>query len=366
MSNVTIVDPDISLKKELGKLSGSVLNQCMQCGTCSAVCSLAPAERPFPRKEMIWAAWGMKDKLVGNVDIWLCHQCGDCSSYCPRDVQPAGVIASVREKTYEHYIRPRFLGKMVSQPGLLPVALAIPVGMIILILSLAGTFRIPQGEVDYSAFFPHAWLNSTFSAITLGFYLLAARGISRFWKDMERITPPATGRKGKVPFFRVLGEILAHSNFSQCGSQHSRRWAHMFLFFGFGLLILVTLYAIWASLTHNYPLPFLNPFKIAGNTASLMIYTGVGIMIYQRIANRSVFGHNTYSDWLLLVAIALLTLSGTLVEMARFGEWKLAYHLYFFHLVAVWFVIMYLPFTKLGHIFYRTAALLYARSIGRR
>ena len=66
------------------------------------------------------------------------------------------------------------------------------------------------------------------------------------------------------------------------------------------------------------------------------------------------------------MAIGLLTLSGTLVELARFGNWGLAYHLYFFHLVAVWFVIMYLPFTKLGHIFYRTAALLYARSIGRK
>ena len=69
---------------------------------------------------------------------------------------------------------------------------------------------------------------------------------------------------------------------------------------------------------------------------------------------------------LLLIAIGLLTLSGTLVELARFGNWSCAYYLYFFHLVAVWFVIMYLPFTKLGHIFYRTTALFYARSIGRK
>ena len=73
-----------------------------------------------------------------------------------------------------------------------------------------------------------------------------------------------------------------------------------------------------------------------------------------------------YSDWLLLGAIGLLTLSGTLVQLARFGNWAVAYPLYFFHLVAVWFVIMYLPFTKLGHIFYRTTALIYARSIYRK
>jgi quinone-modifying oxidoreductase subunit QmoC len=258
------------------------------------------------------------------------------------------------------------LGKLLSDPRWLPLAIAIPVVVIMVILSLAGTFRIPEGPVDYSAFFPHGLLNGTFSAITLFFYLLAVFGIGRFWKDMKTQTPAGESGMTKLPFFRVLGEILSHSSFSACGSRKPGKVAHMLLFFGFALLILVTLYAIWATISHNYPLPLSNPFKILGNLASLMIYTGLGIMTWQRLRNKSVFGKSGYSDWLLLVAIGLLTLSGTLVQLARFGDWVLAYHLYFFHLVAVWFVIMYLPFTKLGHIFYRTAALLYARSIGRK
>lgn len=361
------VRPDIEFKRELSLMSGSPLNQCMQCGNCSAVCSLAPSERPFPRKEMIWSGWGLKEKLIGNVDVWLCHQCGDCSSYCPRDVKPADVISAVRQKTYQHYAKPRFMGKLVSKPAWLPVAILIPVVVIIAILSMAGTFRIPEGAVDYSKFFPHGWLNSTFSVITLLFYILAFLGIGSFWRDMKRQTPPSGDRMGtRLPLFRVLGEILSHSNFSGCGSQRTRQAAHMLVFFGFALLILVTLYAIWASITHHYPLPFLNPFKLAGNVASLMIFTGLGIMIFQRLYNKTVFGKSSYSDWLLLTSIGLLTLSGLLVEMARFGNWRIAYHLYFFHLVAVWFVIMYLPFTKLGHLFYRTTALVYARSIGRK
>jgi len=360
------VRPDIKFKRELSRMSGSQLNQCMQCGNCSAVCSLAPADRPFPRKEMVWAGWGLKHKLIGNVDVWLCHQCGDCSSYCPRDVKPADVIAAVRQQSYSHYAVPRFLGRLVNEPALLPLAILIPVVVITTILSLAGTFRIPEGEVDYSAFFPHAWLNSTFSAITLLFYLMASRGLGSFWKDLKRVHPPGPGKSKRLPFIKVLGEILSHSNFSGCGSRRNRQVAHMLLFFGFGSLILVTVYAIIATITQNYPLPISNPFKIAGNVASLMIYTGVGIMIGQRLFNRSVYGKSGYPDWLLLVSIGLLTLSGTLVELARFGNWACAYYLYFFHLVAVWFVIMYLPFTKLGHIFYRTTALLYARSIGRR
>ena len=366
MSEIVNIQPDLAFKRELSHLSGSPLNQCMQCGNCSAVCSLAPADRPFPRKEMIWSGWGLKDKLIGNVDVWLCHQCGDCSSYCPRDVKPADVISGVRQLSYRHYARPRFLGRLLSEPAWLPLAIAIPVLMIIGILSLAGTFRIPEGPVDYSAFFPHGLLNGTFSAITLGFYLLAALGIGRFWKDMKRQTPPGESGMHRLPVFKVLGEILSHSSFSACGTRKGGKVAHMLLFFGFALLIMVTLYAIWATVTHHYPLPITNPFKILGNLASLMIYTGLGMMSWQRLRNKSVFGKSGYSDWLLLISIGLLTLSGSLVQLARFGDWSIAYHLYFFHLVAVWFVIMYLPFTKLGHIFYRTTALLYARSIGRK
>ena len=347
-------------------MSGSSLNQCMQCGNCSAVCSLAPADKPFPRKEMIWSGWGLKDKLMGNVDVWLCYQCGDCSSHCPRDVKPSDVISTLRQLSYQHYARPRFLGKLVNDPRWLPLAIAIPVGIIMAILSLAGTFHIPEGPVDYSAFFPHGLLNGSFSAVTLFFYVLAALGIGRFWKDMKGLTPPGEAGKRRIPVLGVLGEILSHSSFSACESRKTGKLAHMLLFFGFALLILVTLYAIWATLSHNYPLPLTNPFKILGNLASLMIYTGLGIMSWRRLTDKDVFGKNGYQDWLLLVAIALLTLSGTLVQLARFGDWALAYHLYFFHLVAVWFVIMYLPFTKLGHVFYRSTALLYARSIGRK
>lgn len=362
-----IIQTDIALKRELSRRSGSNLNQCMQCGNCSAVCSLAPADRPFPRKEMIWSGWGLRERLMGNVDLWLCHQCGDCSTHCPRDVKPAAVIAALRQASYRHYARPRFMGKLVNEPAWLPVALLLPVVVIIAILSVAGTFRIPDGPVDYSAFFPHAWLNSTFSVITLLFYLLAARGISAFWKDMKKVTPGSAGPvRNRARVFKVLGEILSHSNFSGCGSQPQRRAAHMLVFFGFGLLILVTLYAIWASLTQRYPLSFVNPFKIAGNVASLMIFSGLGIMIVQRLRGGSSLGRSNYSDWMLLIAIGLLTFSGTLVEMARFWNWNVAYHLYFFHLVAVWFVIMYLPFTKLAHLFFRTTAMLYARSIGRK
>ncbi|MCD4726741.1 MAG: hypothetical protein K8R46_03705, partial [Pirellulales bacterium] len=73
----------------------------------------------------------------------------------------------------------------------------------------------------------------------------------------------------------------------------------------------------------------------------------------------------SYPDRLFLTTFNLLVLSGFVVEIARLQDWSLAYHLYFLHLVCVWVVIIYLPFTKFGHIIYRTVAVTFAKVIGR-
>ena len=360
------VAPDIQFKKELKRISKATLSECMQCGTCSVVCSLAPEEKPFPRKEMIWAGWGLKEKLIANTDIWLCHQCGDCSTHCPRDVKPADVLAAVRKITYLQYARPRFLGVLLSKSKWLPVAILIPVVIISLILVTAGTFTIPEGPVLYSKFFPHAWLNSSFTIITFLAYGLAASGLVKFWNDLKAQFPVKKSRKKFfISLFGIQKELLLHSKFSKCQTNHSRKWAHLLVFYGFILLLFVTAFAIVAAITDNYPLKLSNPFKIAGNAAGIMLLVGLGIMMINRLFHKEKSGKSEYSDWLLLVSLLLLTLSGIIVEAARFQSWSFAYHLYFFHLVCVWFVIIYLPYTKFGHLLYRTVAMVYARSIQR-
>jgi quinone-modifying oxidoreductase subunit QmoC len=360
------VIPDIEFKKELTKISRASLNECMQCGTCSVVCSLAPEEKPFPRKEMIWAGWGLKDKLIANTDVWLCHQCGDCSTHCPRGVKPADVLSAVRKMTYLHYARPRVLGVILSQPKLLPVALLIPVFIISVILLMAGTLSIPEGPVLYSKFFPHGWLNSSFTLLTGLSYGLAISGLIKFINDLNvQFSLQISFTKLFRSLFSLRKGILAHSKFSSCKTNHSRKWAHILVFYGFLLLLVVTVFAIVAAITHKYPLKFTNPFKITGNIAGIMLLIGLGMMMINRLFRKEKSGNSDYSDWLLLFSLLLLTLSGIIVEAARFQNWSLAYHLYFFHLVCVWFVVIYLPYTKFGHLLYRTVAIVYANAINR-
>ena len=78
------LSPSKAFRKELMARGGRTVTRCYQCATCSSVCDLAPADAPFPRAQMLDAQWGLEEKVVYNPAVWLCHQCNDCTTRCPR------------------------------------------------------------------------------------------------------------------------------------------------------------------------------------------------------------------------------------------------------------------------------------------
>ena len=134
MSDAYLVKPDRDFLQRILDEGGEDLKKCFQCATCSVVCELSDGRKPFPRKEMIWAQWGLKDRLVADPDVWLCHQCNDCSTNCPRGARPGDVLAALRHETVQHYAVPQFFGRWVNQVKYLPLMLLIPVVLLVLAL----------------------------------------------------------------------------------------------------------------------------------------------------------------------------------------------------------------------------------------
>lgn len=361
-----ITKPDIFFIEEINKDTKNSLKSCMQCGTCSVVCDLAPEKKPFPRKEMFWASWGLKEKLMRDPDVWLCHQCGDCTSNCPRGVKPGDVLASIRRISYNHYARPKFLAAILSKPAFLPVVFALPVIFLFIVLSVAGTLQIHGDEINFASFLPHRYLNISFSVMLI-FVLLAIITSARiFWKNIEPHKKTGANNKTLIKVTtEAIGEILLHENFKKCTNQKFRYPAHFLIFWGFILLIITTILAIINVLFFEYPLGVWHPVKILGNISGIIFLAGCGLFILQRLRKSRENQIYNYADWVFLVTLIMVGFTGFLTEGARFHNWDSAYKIYFIHLVFNWILIIYLPFTKFSHIIYRLLATIKSRYYGR-
>lgn len=380
-----LMDPDLGFIRSLSRQTGESYRKCFQCGTCSATCPISPVKDPFPRKEMAWALWGLRDRLLQDPDVWLCHHCNDCSVRCPRSGRPGDVLAAVRRESVIQYAAPRFLARWVSNPWFTPLLLALPA----MLLGLAIALREPIGNVlgfaptvgepivySYSPFLPHWLLSGFFGLFTLFALVAAIIGLVRFVRAIRApnlwgaVGPPGRGLFSSA--WIAVRQIFTHDRFTSCTAEHSRPLSHLCVFFGFIALSAVTFWVITGPVNpllegrFVYPFGFLSPWKLLANVGGAAVFFGVVLMIRQRLRNRDNAGGSTYFDWALVWALFAVVVSGFATEALHYLRMTPHRHVvYFIHLVFAFALLIYLPYSKFAHVLYRTAAMILAVQYGR-
>ncbi len=389
MAQEIIASPDVKFVNEIIKGGGESLKKCYQCATCSVVCNLTPDDKPFPRKEMLYAQWGLKDKLLPNPDIWLCHQCSDCTAYCPRGAKPGEVLNAVRKLSIENYSVPQFLGKAVGSKQHLVILLAIPVVIFLIILASLGHLNptnIPlneKGQISYHEFLPSIYIDSVFVPVAIFAVVCLAIGISRYWKDMLRAAGPVTPKMSITnAIIATISEILSHTRFEKCNLTKIRKVSHFLVFYSFIGLAITTAWAVvylygppimkllglkpFSWMLGPSPYPLTDPVKWLANASALALLVGISLVIWNRLKNQEKAGRGGYYDWLFIYIVFAIMATGILSELFRLANIAvLAYLIYFTHLVVVFFLFAYAPFSKMAHMLYRATAMVFAKYIQR-
>ncbi len=370
MAEKYLIEPDSNFIKEVMSQGGESLKKCYQCATCSVACTISPDNKPFPRKEMIAASWGLKDRLVSNHDIWLCHQCGDCSALCPRDAKPGDVIAAIRSYAIKEYASPKFMGNLINDPKKLPILFAIPTMIFIALGLVTGLLDFsPDGDQVVHSHFFSTWLVDMIFVPLAGFVVAVfALGLKRFIADIHQnaLLSGKTKKETIDPkefiqaLIAIVPNILKHKKFSDCTENRERSTSHMMVLFSFIALFIVTniFFVVLYVFQIHGPYSQFNPVKWLANIGGVALVIGALLMIKERMAKTNQV--SSYKDWYLLGLVLGLGVTGMLTEMTRLADAAfLSYALYFIHLIFVFNLFAFLPFSKLAHLVYRTVALAY-------
>jgi quinone-modifying oxidoreductase, subunit QmoC len=360
--SVQMVGPEKPVEGALAPFDNDLtaLQACLQCGACTANCSLADDDSHFPRRQMNLFQMGQLEQLMADRTIWFCYNCGDCSTRCPSGARPGRLMGAVRQMAVEHFACPASLGRLVNQPRRWWWMAAIAAVLLLGAVAVGGSFAPAVDRVEYATFLPHATVNVFFFAFTgLAFAALTVGGM-RAWTVYLDEPPWRSRLRIFLRAYRAaLADVLAHRRLTDCTDHPRRGYAHFAVFYGFvGLFALAGVAAALILVGGPYPFAAWHPLKIIGNLAAVLLIVGTAYFAYERRVAAKQGDASTYFDWWLLVNLLLAGVTGVGCELLRYlNVAVLAYPLYFLHLVCVFMLLVFLPYSKLAHVSYRTLAL---------
>ena len=340
---------DPTLLTELRKYGDFDTNACLQCGACTVVCSLASNTESFPRRPLRYARLGLKGYLLGSLEPWLCYYCGECSTTCPRQANPAESMMTLRRYLSAQYdwtwLTARFYKSRIWQIGALVTAALVMLATILLFFRSDRLFEF--GHIfELSAIF------------TLALLVLAPNVVRMFQLVQEGTNP----KPSFSLYLREIGTFMRHAitqvQLRKCKDK-SFWLKHLFVVSGYLLTLILAALGGWFR-TYAYP-PF-HPIKVIGIIVTTVLLVFLAILVADRIRKREERQkHAQLSDWLFPVGLFTMIFTLVLAYLTlSLGMKEIGYVVYVIHLtVLVQWALVIVPFSKWTHFLYRPLAIYF-------
>ena len=348
------------LSKQVEQFGATDIESCMQCGICTATCSLSKGNSTFPRKIYRYLQLGLKDKILESPEPWLCYYCGDCNIDCPRGAEPAETMMATRRWLTAQYdvtglAKRLYLSTAWEMGSLITLGL----GIILLFFFFHGP--VVTDHVSVNTFAPVLWIeigDLTMAVVLTTFLMINAFRMFRFIMG-----------ESKIPLWIYLTqakEFVIHfttqKRWGTCPENRSRWLKHLGLVTGYlTMMLLVIVFIRWFQVDDN-SWHFTAIFGYYA-TGTIMFFTAE--MLYSRYKKKDEsihrFSHST--DWLFLILLFLTCLTGIIMHIVRLLDWAIpTYVMYVIHLsIAVPMLVIEVPFGKWSHLFYRPFAIFLTR-----
>jgi citrate/tricarballylate utilization protein len=364
VSSIDLVD---IAAKGLREEARRAMEVCNACRYCEGYCAV------FPAMEM------RREFTDGDLDYLanLCHNCQGCYHSCqyapphPFGINVPKTFADLRVQTYADYAWPKPMAMFFERNGTVVSLLsALAVSFVIIALMLIQDPEIVfASHVGPGAFYQVIpWgVMTAIGGATFGFALVAlGMGFRNFWRASQR---PASDIVRTRPLTHALRDILTLRYLGGGGhgcndeSDHfsmRRRYFHHLTFYGFMLCFAATSVAF----VYDHFLGLVAPYPVFSLPVMLGTVGGIGLLIgpaglaWIKIISdpaplsKKIIG----SDYALLMLLFMNSLTG--LALLAFRETSAMGILLAIHLGFVLAFFVAIPYSKMVHGVYRSAALL--------
>ncbi|WP_108661244.1 tricarballylate utilization 4Fe-4S protein TcuB [Acuticoccus kandeliae] len=330
---------------------------CNSCRYCEGYCAVFPAMHA--------------NRSFSDADITqlanLCHNCQNCFYACQYtaphefDLNLPGVLAAVREDSWEETAFPRAFARLFQRSGTL-IAVALVAAIAILFWA---ALQLPGEGEGFYAIISHASLVAIFlPAFVLPLIALGV-GLRRYWQRVGggpvRLADIADAFGSAAKMRNLAGghgegcNFEAEDRFSQ-----KRRVMHQLVMYGFLLCFASTASGTVLHYVFDMPAPY--PFfslpKLLGVPGGIMLCIGtVGLLVLKMAARPDLQDPRVRGgEFGFILLLFLVSLSG--LALFAFGSTAALEPLLALHLGAVLAFFLLTPYSKMAHGFYRMAALV--------